>query len=182
MDKKVSELLDLANVQIGNLELKLESAKINVIIEEMASQLDSLFRMKRQSLVLELPDSLSPVKVDRERIDQVLLNLMSNANKFSPTGGKIILRARETDGRVLVEVQDSAPVITEENKDRLFDPYYRGGDAGERRRAPGLGLGLAIAKRLIELHEGRIWIENEPGKGNIFVFSLPAWDDGAKGR
>jgi len=182
MDKKVSELLDLANVQIGNLELKLESTEINVIIEEMASQLDSLFRMKRQSLVLELPDSLSPVQVDRERIDQVLLNLMSNANKFSPTGGKITLRARETDGRVLVEVQDSAPVITEENKDRLFDPYYRGEDAGERKRAPGLGLGLAIAKRLIELHEGRIWIENEPGKGNIFVFSLPAWDDGAKGR
>lgn len=173
MDKRVSELLDLAKVQIGNLELKVEPTEINVIIEEVASQLDSLFKMKKQSLVLELPDSLSPAKADRERIEQVLLNLMSNANKFSPTGGKITLRAKEIDDRIVVEVQDSAPVITEEDKDKLFDPYYRAGDIDERQRTPGLGLGLAICKRLIELHQGRIWIESEPGKGNSFVFSLP---------
>ncbi len=173
MDKKVSELLDLAKVQIGNLELKVEPTEINVIIEEVASQLHSLFKMKKQSLVLELPDSLSPAKADRERIEQVLLNLMSNANKFSPAGGKITLRAKEIDDRIVVEVQDSAPVITEEDKDKLFDAYYRAGDIDERQRTPGLGLGLAICKRLIELHQGRIWIESEPGKGNSFVFSLP---------
>ncbi len=173
MEKRVAELLDLAKMQLGDLQLKLEPLEIGVIIEEVASQLLPLFKNKEQSLKLEIPDCLSPVKADREKIEQVLLNLLSNANKFSPTGGNITLRAKEVDDRIVVEVKDSAPVITEEEKEKLFESYYRGGDADERARIPGLGLGLAISKKLVELHQGKIWVESEPGKGNSFIFSIP---------
>ncbi len=174
MDKTVTELLDLAKMQVGVLELKSESLEIGVIIEEVTSQLLSLFKNKEQSLKLEVPGSLSPVKGDREKLAQILVNLLSNANKFSPGGGNITLRAREVDDRIVVEVKDSGPAITEEEKEKLFDPYYRGDT--NRRRVPGLGLGLAISKKLVELHQGRIWVEGEHEKGNIFAFSLPTWN------
>jgi signal transduction histidine kinase len=115
--------------------------------------------------------------LDKERIEQVLLNIMSNANKFSPTGSEITLRVRESDGRLLVSLQDCANIINEEDKIRLFDPYYRGGDDAERQRVPGLGLGLAISRRIIEQHGGRIWVESETEKGNTFIFSLCIWKE-----
>ena len=85
-----------------------------------------------------------------------------------------VRRAREVDKRIIVEVEDSAPPVTEEEKVKLFDPYYRGEDERERERSSGLGLGLTISKTIVELHKGEIWIESKPTKGNIFAFSLPA--------
>ncbi len=176
MDRRVGELLDLAKIQIGNLQLNLEPLEINVIIDDVASQLSSLFKNKGQSLAVEIQENLPPVKADRERVQQVLLNLLSNANKFSPSGSHIALRARQATSSVRVEVEDSATTINEGDQDKLFDPYYRGGNDDERKRVPGLGLGLAISRRIVELHQGHIWIEGEPGKGNTFIFSIPAWD------
>jgi len=176
MDKRVAELLDLAKVQLGTLNIKSEPLRISGLIDEAVVQLSSLFKNKGQSLEVKVQESLPPAKADKERIEQVVLNLMSNANKFSPTGGKITLRAREAQDKILVEVEDSAPVISDEEKSKLFDPYYRGGNEDERERVPGLGLGLAICKKLVEQHQGKIWIENESGKGNTFIFSLPIWN------
>ena len=113
------------------------------------------------------------MKGDKDRLEQVLYNLLSNANKFSPTGSTVILRAGVVDGKVEVEVIDSAPAITEEEKTKIFSPYYRGDDAKER-MLPGIGLGLTICKKLVELHNGDMWVHsNAGGKGNIFAFSLP---------
>jgi len=176
MDKKVVQLLDLAKMEVEGLEIKAESLEIGAIIEEVTYQLLPLFKNKGQSLKLEISGSLSPVKGDREKLEQVLINLLSNANKFSPTGGSITVRAQEVDDKIVVEVKDSAPAISEEEKAKVFDLYYRGEDADRRRRIPGLGLGLAICKKLIELHQGRIWVDGEPGKGNVFAFSLPTWN------
>jgi len=177
MDKRVSELLDLAQIQVGGLEIKSETIEVGVIIEEVASQLLPLFKNKEQSLQLEVPDSLPQVKADRDRLEQVVLNFLSNANKFSPTGGSITLRAREVDNKVVVEVEDSAPVVTEEEAGKLFNPYYHG---DKRQRIPGLGLGLTISKKLVELHRGEIWVKGEPGKGNTFAFSLPTSEQRTK--
>jgi signal transduction histidine kinase len=173
MDKKVAGLLDLAQMQIGELKIEPKPLEIGRMITEAASQLCILFEKKEQTLTLEIPDSLPKVNADRGKLEQVLFNLLSNANKFSPTGSNIILRAREMDRRIIVEVDDSAPVVTEEEKRKLFDPYYRGEDADKRKRLPGLGLGLAISKKLVDLHQGQIWVESKPGKGNTFAFSLP---------
>jgi K+-sensing histidine kinase KdpD len=177
MDRRVGELLDLAKIQIGDLNLHLEPRSIRISVEEVTSQLQSLFSNKGQTLSLDVPESLPLAMLDKERIEQVLLNLMSNANKFSPAGSEITLRVREGDGRLLVSLQDCAKAITEEDKVRLFDPYYRGGDDAERQRVPGLGLGLAISRRIIEQHGGKIWVESEAGKGNTFIFSLCVWEE-----
>lgn len=177
MDRRVGELLDLAKIQIGNLKLQLQPLEINVLIDEVVSQLSSLFKNKGQSLTVEIQDSLPQVKADKERVQQVLLNLLSNANKFSPSGSTVMLRTREADSSILVEVVDSATAISKEDEDKLFDAYYRGGNEDERQRVPGLGLGLAISRRIVELHQGNIWVESEPGKGNTFIFSLPIWNE-----
>ena len=176
MDRRVTELLDLAKMQIGELKIQSVPLQLSLAITDMASQLNILFENKGQKLMLEIPDSLPEVNADREKLQQVLFNLLSNANKFSPTGSQIILRVRETDGKVIVEVKDLASALTEHERAKLFDPYYRGEDADKRERLPGLGLGLAISKKLVELHQGEIWVESKPRKGNTFAFSLPVLD------
>jgi len=176
MDKRVTLLFDFAKMQVGDLRLRQEPLEIGLIIKEMASRLRALFKNKEQSLKLEVPGSLPQVKADREKLEQIIVNLLSNANKFSPTGSKITLGARELDNRIIVEVKDSAPAITEEEKVKLFDPYYRGGDADKRQRVPGLGLGLAISRKLVELHQGELWVVSEPRRGNTFAFSLPTYN------
>jgi len=181
MDRKVAELLDLARMQIGELKIEIKPLEMGRVITEVASQLHILFEKKEQTLTLEIPDSLPKVNADREKLEQVLFNLLSNANKFSPSGSNVILRAREVDRRIIVEVEDAAPAVTKEDKKKLFDPYYRGEDADKRQRFSGLGLGLAISRRLVELHQGEIWVESKPTKGNTFAFSLPVVDQGTNG-
>jgi len=173
MDRKVTDLLNLAKTQIEDLELKLESLQIGVVIKDAVSQLSPLFKSRQQSIKLEIPDLLPQVQADRAKIEQVLLNLLSNANKFSSAGENITLRVREADNKLVVELKDTAPAITKEKQANIFQFYYRGGDADERERIPGLGLGLAISKKLVELHQGTIWVESKLGEGNTFAFSLP---------
>jgi len=176
MNRRVTELLDLAQMQIGGLKIESEPLEMSHAITEVASQLRILFEKKEQALTLEIPDSLSRVNADKGKLEQVLFNLLSNANKFSPAGSDITLRAREVDRRIIVEVEDSAPVVTEREKTKLFDAYYRGEDTGKGKQFPGLGLGLAISKKLVELHGGEIWVESKRERGNTFAFSLPALD------
>jgi K+-sensing histidine kinase KdpD len=174
MNRRVTELLNLARMQVGGgLSIEPKPLEIGRAINQAVSQIEFLFKAKKQKLVLEIPDSLSMVNADSERLEQVFFNLLSNANKFSPGGADITVRAREVDKQVIVEVEDLAPVVTDEEKTRIFNPYYRGDDSDERRRLPGIGLGLAISKRLVELHGGKIWVESKTGKGNTFAFSLP---------
>ena len=181
MNRRVTELLNLAQMQIGELMIEPTPLEMGRTITEMVSQLEVLFEKKNQTLTLEIPDSLAEANVDRMKLEQVLFNILSNANKFSPTGSNVILRVREADRRIIVEVEDSAPLVTEEEKEKLFDPYYRGEDSDRRKRLPGIGLGLSISKRLVELHGGKIWVESKPGKGNTFAFSLPVLDQRTNG-
>ena len=99
------------------------------------------------------------------------MNLLNNAFKYTPAGGEITLKAREEGANLIVEVHDNGPGMSEEDQERLFIPYHR--RVEDRERLGGLGLGLAIAKTLVELHGGRIWVESERGKGSTFGFSLP---------
>lgn len=177
MDKKVGELLDLARIQIGSLELKFEPLDVGELIDDIASQLSSLFKNKEQSIETNVPATLPRVRADRERTTEVILNLLSNANKFSPAGTHVAIVASQRDNMVLMEVKDSAPVIDELDRSRLFEAYYRGGNSEDKQRVSGLGLGLAISKRLIELQKGEIGVLSEEGRGNTFYFTLPIWND-----
>lgn len=178
MDRRVGELLDLARIQIGTLELKLEPLDVGVLTRDLVSQLSALFKNKEQTVSVHAEEPLPKAKGDKERIEEVLINILSNANKFSPAQGKISVRVSAMVNKVMVEVEDSAPKITEEDKPRLFNAYYRGGNSEDRQRISGLGLGLAISKSLISLHHGEIGIRSDSPRGNIFFFSLPIWGIG----
>ena len=126
---------------------------------------------------MEIPEKLPPVKADRVKLEQVIYNLLSNANKFSPYDSEIILRVRGKDSRIEIEVEDSAAIIPDKEKEKVFSPYYRSSDAEKKDRFPGLGLGLAISKRIVELHNGEISISSSIRRGNVFSVSLPVLDN-----
>ena len=177
MDRRVSELLVLAKVQTGELELDMAPLDINIFLNDIASRLTILFEQKKQSLNLEIDKAQSIVNADKDRLEQIIFNLITNAIKYSPTHTEITLRARAENRKVIIEIQDAAPTIDEEERRQLFDPYYRGHNVDEKEHLPGLGLGLYLVKRLVELHEGEIWVDSLEGTGNIFAFSLQVTDD-----
>jgi signal transduction histidine kinase len=171
MNRRVSELLDFARVQIGTLEMNKQSLDLNSMVHDVASKLSPLFLSRKQQLDLET-QTIGAVCADKDKLEQVFINLLSNANKYSPNNSRIIIRTSQKNGVVQVEIQDSAPIIKDTDKGKLFTPYYRGEDVYLRTRTPGLGLGLAITKKIIEMHNGKIWIESKMGIGNIFAFSM----------
>jgi len=123
-------------------------------------------------LVLELDPAAELVEGDERRIRQVIFNLLSNAVKFTPPGGRVELKSAPLDGEVLVSVTDTGPGIAAEDQERIFEEFQQT-EAGAGQRE-GTGLGLALSKRLVELHGGRIWVDSEPGEGSAFVFTLPS--------
>lgn len=170
LQNRLAELLDLARAQVSGFEIKRKSIDVPALTQEVVASFLPLIRDKGLSLSLELPPSLI-VNADEQRLEQILLNLLSNAIKFTPVAGQIILRAREEKENLIVEIQDTGPGIPKEEQIKLFRPYYQ--VMADRHRVPGLGLGLAITKQLVELHGGRIWVDSEPGRGSTFAFSLP---------
>jgi signal transduction histidine kinase len=173
MDRRVSELLFSAGLDSPEIEIKIDTLELTEVIESVTGQSGFLFTEKEQSLNIEVTDNLPKVKADRGRLEQILTNILSNANKFSAPGSEISLRTRVDGNDVIIEVEDEAEKITREDEGRLFEPYFRSEDIGKRTTYPGLGLGLAITRRLLEMQNGRIWINHNSKKGNIFAFSLP---------
>jgi signal transduction histidine kinase len=171
LSRRIDDLLDLARSEMGILKLEYESVDLNQMLSEVADYMVEEANKIGLSLTLDLPPFLSPLRCDRERLQQVVLNLLDNAFKFTPNGGRITLKARQRNSTITVEVQDTGPVIAKEEQKRLFQPYHR--LERDRKHLSGLGLGLAICKVLVELHEGQIWLESQYGKGNSFVFTIP---------
>jgi len=171
LSNRVDELLDLARGEIGMLQLNPKEVDALRLLRRIADDMAVVVSDNRQSLVLALPPSLPLVWADEERLRQVVLNLLINASKFTPEGGKITLKAKEKDSTLVVEVQDTGRGISEEEQQRLFQPYHR--RINDREHLSGLGLGLALCKHLVELHGGKIWVESRVGKGSTFGFSVP---------
>jgi two-component system sensor histidine kinase KdpD len=130
----------------------------------------------RHRLVVSLEEELLPVFLDYILIDEVLANLIGNAVKYTPPGSEIAIRATRDNDEVQVEVADTGPGIPPEALPRLFEPFYRVQREGQTAR--GTGLGLAVAKGLVEAHGGHIWAENREGGGASFVFTLPLGQPG----
>jgi signal transduction histidine kinase len=171
LETRLAELLDIVKTGSGKLQLQFEPVDMKSLVLGTCMQISPLLRGKGQKLKTELPDSLPIVRGDGQRLEQVLLNLMNNATKFTPEGGNIWVRVRKQDTGLVVEVQDDGIGIAKEEQSRLFKPYSR--LSSDRQRHPGLGLGLALSKQVVELHGGRIWVDSEPGKGSTFSFFLP---------
>ena len=171
LNKRIGELLDLARGEIGMLKLNPKRVDFLKLLQHVASEMSVLASSNGQKLQVELPDSLPLPWADEDRLRQITQNLLVNATKFTPEGGTITLRAKEQNGSLIVEVQDTGYGISDEEQRRLFRPYHR--QVGEREHLSGLGLGLALCKNLVQLHGGRIWVKSEEGKGATFSFSIP---------
>jgi len=169
LNSRIDELLDLARGEVGMLQLRLESVDLLQLLRETGDSLRPLASSRGQSLTLDLPASLPPVRADAARVQQVVTNLLGNAFKFTPVAGSITLRAKEKDAALVVEVRDTGRGISKEEQKRLFEPYHR----LHREPSAGLGLGLALCKTLVELHGGQIWVRSNAGRGSTFGFSLP---------
>jgi len=171
LDNRISELLEIARGELGVLKLKRRKTNPLKLLRNVAVEMNAGVARKKQSLSLKLPRSLPPVWVDEKRLRGVVINLVGNASKYSPEGGEVILSAREDDGSLVVEVNDNGPGMARKDMENIFEPYYRA--EKDRQRLPGLGLGLALCKRTIERHGGKIWVESRKGQGSTFGFSIP---------
>ncbi len=168
LDRRISELVSFAKLQSTKTKLKIQSVDIRQIAERAASHVTGLLKSKNQTLNIDLPPPLGKVKADPERLLQILLNLLTNASKFSGPNQPIYLSAYPTDDNLIVELSDSAPRIKPKKAGIIFSPYNQ----IQRTESGGLGLGLSICKKLVQLHHGKLWVE--PGDtGNRFKFSLP---------
>jgi signal transduction histidine kinase len=171
LEKRLVELLDIVKTGSGKIQLQLEPVDMKSLVQGTCVQITPLLQGKGQKLTTDLPASLPLIHGDGPRLEQVLLNLMTNAVKFTPQGGSISIKVREQDSGVTVAVKDNGIGIAKEEQSRLFKPYSR--VSSDRQRQPGLGLGLALAKQVVELHGGKIWVDSASGSGSTFSFYLP---------
>ncbi len=171
LNRRIDELLDLARGEIGRLRIR--PARVNVMrmLQQIGGEMMALAASNGQSLVVELPPFLPYIWVDEDRLRQIVLNLTINATKFTPEGGKITLRAKESGQEIIFQVQDTGRGIPKNEQKALFQAYHH--QENDEENLSGLGLGLSLCKLLVELHGGKIWAESIPGKGSTFSFSIP---------
>jgi signal transduction histidine kinase len=171
LTRLVEQLLDLSRLESGDIPLDLRKVDLGLLVREVVSEVE----VARSHLVrvrVEVPAHFPPLWADRERVHQVLFNLLDNAVQFTPPGGDVVVSAVRLAGRVEVRVSDTGPGIPPEHLPFLFERFYRV-DQARSRGEGGTGIGLAIARSIVESHGGRISAKSEVGKGSEFAFDLP---------
>ncbi len=169
----VNDLLDLSRIQAGQFKLTIHDVDFASAVQEVVSSLELLSEQKRLRIHNEVGDGPIPLKADKQRLQQVLVNLIDNAIKFTPPGGTIWIRGRFDGGAYFCEVQDTGIGIGAQDLPRLFKRFSQV-DMSSTRSAGGAGLGLSIVKALVEAHGGTVGVSSEPGRGSTFWFTLPA--------
>jgi len=168
----INEILDLSKVEAGRMELELATFDLPLAIDNARTFVRE--RATRHGITLEVKvdERLGDIVGDERKIKQILLNLLSNAVKFTPEGGRIGINARQADGCVEISVTDTGIGIAPEDQPKIFEEFRQVG-SDNAKKIEGTGLGLTLAKKFVELHGGKIWVESEVGKGSTFVFTLP---------
>jgi signal transduction histidine kinase len=167
----INDVLDLAKIEAGQLTLSLADYSLKEVVDGVVNAVEPLAAEKHLALTINLPGQLPIAHGDERRIAQVLLNIVGNAIKFTDRG-EIAVKALAVNGSFTVSVSDSGPGISAADQTRIFDEFQQADNSLTRKKG-GTGLGLSIAKRIIELHEGRIWVESTVGQGSTFYFTLP---------
>jgi len=162
----VSDLVNVSRDDEFRPRLELDPVPIVDAVANAVSIIQPLVAAKHQTIEVALVEEDAVVLVDRLRFDQVLINLLSNAQRYSPPGGHLQLAAVSEGNEMVIRVSDTGPGVAEDDREHIFEPFYRGDRSG-------LGLGLAIAKSLVELHSGRIWVESNDHRGSTFCVALP---------
>jgi len=176
LSRLINQILDLARLESGRAEWTVASVDVAEVIREAAESLTVLFAEKRVALELDELNGGLVVRADRDRLMQVMVNLLSNALKFAPAdGGRVKVGAGGTATEVRVSVEDNGPGIQKEDHDVIFDKFRQGTATTDvlTDKPQGTGLGLPISRQIIEYFNGRLWVESAPGAGATFIFALP---------
>ncbi|HEX4526497.1 MAG TPA: HAMP domain-containing sensor histidine kinase, partial [Gaiellaceae bacterium] len=168
----INDVLDLSKVEAGQVELEIAAFSLGDALERGVVMVRESAIKNGVQLSLELAPDVNGVRGDERRVRQIVFNVLSNAVKFTPAGGSVAVAAANVNGEVQVSVTDTGPGIAPEDQERIFEEFQQT-EIGVQQRE-GTGLGLAVSKRLVELHGGRIWVESELGHGSRFVFTLPS--------
>jgi signal transduction histidine kinase len=168
----INEILDLSKVEAGRMELEVATFDLPLAIDNARTFVRERAAKHGINLDVTVDERLGDFVGDERKIKQVLLNLLSNAVKFTPEGGRIGIKARQADGSVEISVSDTGIGIAPEDQARIFEEFRQVG-SDYAHKVEGTGLGLTLAKKFVELHGGRIWVESEVGKGSRFIFTLP---------
>lgn len=171
----VNDLLDLTRLEQGRATFNVEALDLREVVSASVESVSPLFDSKGQKLDMRLPEFRCGVRGDRQRLEQVVINLLSNANKYAPPGTQVEIRTMRSGGECQVAVRDSGPGVPVEERERIFDRFYRS-SLHRVDRTVSTGLGLPIARKVAELHKGRVWVEPAPGGGSIFTLAVPRAD------
>jgi signal transduction histidine kinase len=172
LTKLARELLQLSKLEAGKLQFKNEELDVRALVEATTKPLLIQFQEKGVRLETEVPDNLPRLVADEQQLSWVITNLVTNALKFTRTGGCVTVRALLRNSEMHVEVEDTGEGIAKEHLERVFDKFVQ--LKNHAASTPGsVGLGLAIAKEIVEAYRGRIWVESEVGKGSRFTFTIP---------
>jgi signal transduction histidine kinase len=166
----INDILDLAKVEAGRMELQPSTFELPELLENAASMVRERATRQGIGLIVATDDSVGGMEGDERKVKQILFNLLSNAVKFTPNGGKVTLAARATEEQVVIAVHDTGIGIGADDLDKIFEEFYQ---VGASRTQEGTGLGLALTRRLVELHGGQLTVESEPGVGSTFTVTIP---------
>ena len=170
MDRLVRDMLEVSRLDSGRtLPINARCVDVVPVLWEACEAQAPVAQAAGVLVECDVPETLPAVRVDCDRVQQVVCNIVGNAMKFTPPGGRITITARAEGDEVVVSVKDTGAGMSEEDLDRIFEPYWQ----AQRTASLGAGLGLKIAKGIVEAHGGRIWAESAPGEGATFHFTLP---------
>jgi PAS domain S-box-containing protein len=167
----VNNLLSMTRIEMGSLDLQKQRVRLADLLSDITENIGRLANENRISIELDIPRDLSPLSVDKDLLRVSINNLMTNAVKYNKPGGSVTVAAEETDEAILIRVRDTGIGITAKDCESIFEKFYRS-DSSEVRERTGHGLGLALARQIVELHEGELSVESERGKGSTFTITL----------
>jgi signal transduction histidine kinase len=168
----INDILDLSKIEAGRMELELGPFDLPLALDNALTLVKERAARHGIGVTLEVGPGVGSLVGDERKIKQVVLNLLSNAVKFTPEGGRVVVRAERAEGTVEVSVADTGIGIAAEDQEAIFEEFRQVGTDYARKRE-GTGLGLALARRFVELHGGRIWVKSAEGQGSTFTFTLP---------
>lgn len=171
-DRLIQDLLDVSRIEAGSLRIHVEPHDLRAMIEAACEVLTPIAREKSVRLHGDVSDELPLVNVDAARVHQIISNIAGNAIKFTPAGGEVAITVEPQDRELVVVISDTGPGLPLEEVEKLTDRSWQ----ATRQTSGGSGLGLVIAKGLVEAHGGRLWAESQPGGGSVFRFSLPVYE------
>ena len=169
LTQMVLELLELSRIESGRVEMLMTNAVVAGLLKKPVERMRMQAERARLDLQVNCPEGLPEIKVDAERMERVLINIIHNAIKYTPPGGVITVSAEQVNNEIIIQVSDTGEGIDEKDLPRIFERFYK---TDQARASGGTGLGLAIAKHIVEAHQGKIWVDSQKGVGSVFSIAL----------